>query len=410
MLEWTGERFLPWLKDAAIAYEHLHRYAHAARLVKDKRVLDLASGEGYGSKLLAASASSVVGVDIDEQTVRHAAARYGSATLQFITGSITAVTIPEDHSFDVIVCFEAIEHIREHERLLGEVKRLLKRDGLFIVSTPNKGEYEEGNPYHVKELSPDEFRQLLGRHFQHITLLGQRIHAHSNIWPLRAGGRSRVEELVMERGESETEFGFVSNAKRVPLYVIALASDSRAPLSDSGTMLVDYSDEMLKEKDRAIRELLGSKTSHEEALKWQETQLKENDEAIASLEEAIKWHEQQAGNLKETIASLDQASAWYQSQVRDLQNTVASQQEGIEWLEKKVATIEASLTQAQTELQTATRELAPITKQLESIYASDDWKFILRVRDFRKRTFPPGSFRDRLFRKIMGLVRSRESR
>ena len=408
MLEWTGERFLPWLKDAAIAYEHLHRYAHAARLVKDKRVLDLASGEGYGSKLLASSASSVVGVDIDEETVRHAAAKYGNATLQFITGSITAVPIPEDHSFDVIVCFEAIEHIREQERLLGEVKRLLKRDGFFIVSTPNKGEYEEGNPFHLKELSPDEFRQLLSRHFQHITLLGQRIHAHSNIWPLRTGGSSRVEELVIERGESE--FGFVSNAKRVPLYVIALASDSRAPLPDSGSVLVDYSDEMLKEKDRAIRGLLESKTSHEEALRWQEAQLKEDDEAIASLEEAIKWHEQQAGDLKEAIASLDQATAWYQSHVRDLQNTVASRQEGIEWLERKAATIEASLTQAHTELQTARRELAPTIEQLESIYASDGWKFILRVRDFRETTFPPGTFRDRLFRKIMGLVRSRESR
>jgi SAM-dependent methyltransferase len=408
MLEWTGERFLPWLKDAIIAYEHLHRYAHAARLVKDKRVLDLASGEGYGSKLLASFASSVIGVDIDEEAVRHASAKYGNATLQFITGSITAVPIPEDHSFDVIVCFEAIEHIGEQEKLLGEVKRLLKRDGLFIVSTPNKGEYEEGNPFHVKELSPDEFRQLLGRHFQHITLLGQRIHAHSNIWPLKAGGGRRIDELAMERGESE--FGFISNAKREPLYIIALASDSRAHLPDSGSMLVDYSDELLKEKDRAIRELSESKASHEEALKWQETQLKENDKAIASLEEAVEWHEQQAGNLKETIASLDQATAWYQSQIRDLQNTVASQQEGIEWLQKKVATIEASLTQAQKELQAARRELARTAEQLESIYASDDWKFSLRVRDFRKRTFPPGSFKDRLFQKIMGLVRSRESR
>ena len=408
MLEWTGERFLPWLKDAAIAYEHLHRYAYAARLVKDKRILDLACGEGYGSKLLATSASSVIGVDIDEKTVRHATAKYGDATLQFITGSITAVPIPEDHSFDVIVCFEAIEHIDEHEKLLGEVKRLLKRDGLFIVSTPNKGEYHEGNPFHVKELSPDEFRQLLGRHFRHIALLGQRIHAHSNIWPLRADGSRSVEELVMRRRESE--FGFISNTKRVPVYIIALASDSRAPLPDSGSVLVDYSDELLKEKDRAIRELLESKSSQEEALTWQETQLKENDKVIASLEEAIKWHEKQARNFEETIASLDQATAWYQSQVRDLQNTVASRQHEIERLVDAKTAMETSLRQTNTELQAARRDLARTTEQLESIYASEGWKFILRVRDFRKRTFPPGSIRDRLFQKIMGLVRSREPR
>src|SRR5262245_2124194 len=59
MLEWTGERYLPWLDDAYISYEHLHRYAYATQFVENKRVLDLACGEGYGSRLLAGSAESV---------------------------------------------------------------------------------------------------------------------------------------------------------------------------------------------------------------------------------------------------------------------------------------------------------------------------------------------------------------
>ncbi len=121
MLEWTGERFLPWLAESTIGYEHLHRYRYAATLVTGKRVLDLASGEGYGSKILAETASSVVGVDIDENAICHATQRYGREALQFIIGSITAVPISENHSFDVIVCFEAIEHIEEQEKLLGEV-------------------------------------------------------------------------------------------------------------------------------------------------------------------------------------------------------------------------------------------------------------------------------------------------
>ena len=69
MLDWTGERYLPWLEDPYIGYEHLHRYAYATQFVENKKVLDLACGEGYGARLLAGTAESVVGVDIDEDTV-----------------------------------------------------------------------------------------------------------------------------------------------------------------------------------------------------------------------------------------------------------------------------------------------------------------------------------------------------
>src|SRR5215813_7713768 len=113
MLEWTGERFLPWIRQSTIAYEHLHRYIYASMLVKDKRVLDLACGEGYGSKILSAAAASVLGIDIDEKVIRHASEKYGCDHLRFISGSIAAVPIHDDHSFDVITCFEAIEHVED---------------------------------------------------------------------------------------------------------------------------------------------------------------------------------------------------------------------------------------------------------------------------------------------------------
>ena len=98
MLEWTGERFLPWMKDPLLAYEHLHRYVHASGYAKGRRVLDLASGEGYGSSLLARTAASVVGVDIDKCVVGHANAKYGSSNLRFVCGTITDVPIREQRS------------------------------------------------------------------------------------------------------------------------------------------------------------------------------------------------------------------------------------------------------------------------------------------------------------------------
>ena len=75
-LEFTGERFTPEC-EREIWYEHFHRYALAARWCVNKRTLDAACGEGYGSALLADSATSVEGVDISEQAIAHARQRYG---------------------------------------------------------------------------------------------------------------------------------------------------------------------------------------------------------------------------------------------------------------------------------------------------------------------------------------------
>ena len=155
-LEWTGARFLPWMEGAQIHYAHLHRYAFATHFVKGKKVIDLACGEGYGTYMLAREAECVAGVEIDKLTVQHARSRYIKDNLEFIEGSILDVPIEGERKFDVAVCFEAIEHIAAHDKLLSEVKRLLKDDGLFIVSTPNKTVYTDEpdyhNPFHVKEL------------------------------------------------------------------------------------------------------------------------------------------------------------------------------------------------------------------------------------------------------------------
>src|SRR5881296_887878 len=204
MLEWTGERYVPWMEGAEIGYEHLHRYAFATQFVTNKRVLDLASGEGYGSNLLAKTAKQVVGIDIDEQTVRHAKNKYIRPNLDFKVGSILEVPIEGGGVFDVIVCFEALEHVDDHQKLLSEAKRLLTPNGIFLVSTPNKMLYTDephfNNPFHVHELYFDEFKALLENYFRQVKFLGQRIHCTSNMWPIfRSRKRIRVSSSLNTR-------------------------------------------------------------------------------------------------------------------------------------------------------------------------------------------------------------------
>jgi SAM-dependent methyltransferase len=185
-LTFTGERFLTECQGEMV-YEHWHRYLLAREYAAGKRVLDIPSGEGYGSHLLAGVAESVVGIDIAPDAVAHASEKYRRDNLSYLCASGTQVPLP-DASFDFIVSFEMIEHIHEQDAFLDEVNRLLKPDGVFLISSPNRVEYTEKtgykNEFHVKELDEDELRKKLIRYWPHQLWLGQRLSFHSIVWPI----------------------------------------------------------------------------------------------------------------------------------------------------------------------------------------------------------------------------------
>lgn len=175
----TGERFVPGIQDEALAIEHIQRYESIRELVSDKVVLDAACGEGYGSKILSEYAQKVVGLDISADTIERAQNNYIDAqNLQFVQGSIAQMPL-EDNSIDIVVSFETIEHVSEElqKRFLIEVERVLKADGLLIISTPNKKIYSDlhnyHNEYHIKEFYEKEFVDFLSDYFKNIRLFNQ---------------------------------------------------------------------------------------------------------------------------------------------------------------------------------------------------------------------------------------------
>ena len=197
-LPFTGERFTPEAR-GAIWYEHWHRYCVALSAVAGKRVLDAACGEGYGSWLLAGAAADVVGVDIDEAAIAHAASRYtGRANLRFVSGSCAALPLG-DASVDRVVSFETIEHLSSQAAMLAEFRRVLAPDGALILSSPNKAVYSGGsgedNHFHVRELDRDELETMLGVRFPQQHWYAQRALAHSLLWR-EDGGASRAVELI----------------------------------------------------------------------------------------------------------------------------------------------------------------------------------------------------------------------
>src|SRR5512141_721195 len=183
-LKFTGERFVPDMR-GEIWLEHWHRYHFAALVARSARVLDVASGEGYGTALLAAAAHEVVGVDASAEAIAHAASAYGYLdNARFVAGDCAQLPLP-DAAFDVVVSFETIEHIRAQAEFLAETRRVLAPGGLLLLSSPNKAEYTDrrgyANPYHVAELYRDELRSLVGRFYPHVAWYGQGIGFCSTI-------------------------------------------------------------------------------------------------------------------------------------------------------------------------------------------------------------------------------------
>ena len=151
---------------AALAAEHVSRYAFAAPICAGKRVLDVACGEGYGAFILAREgAREVVGVDIAEEALAIARSRFASNGVEFVGGDaldLSAILGNRD-PFDVIVSFETVEHISDPRRFLDGIRRLLTPGGVVILSCPNDAlETDRGviNPFHLRTYTLADFQEL----------------------------------------------------------------------------------------------------------------------------------------------------------------------------------------------------------------------------------------------------------
>lgn len=217
--DWTGERLESFIYSRD-AVEHLHRYALVAAYVEGKEVLDIACGEGYGSNLMSTTAKFVKGVDIDAQTVAAAKVKYAKSNLHFQTGSATQIPL-DDQSIDVVVSFETIEHHGQHEEMITEIKRVLRPNGIMIISTPDKLYYSDkrnfNNKFHVKELYKQEFVDLIAPKFTKLQLLAQTY----------CNGNSIIQD---EKNQADLQF-YTGDYSQVateaidPFYLIIIASD-----------------------------------------------------------------------------------------------------------------------------------------------------------------------------------------
>jgi SAM-dependent methyltransferase len=284
LIEATGERIVPWARDAQVIYEHLHRYLWAQPLVAGRRVLDLGSGEGFGAALLADTAAAVTGIDIDERTVEHSRVNYAAPNLSYRVGSATDLSAFADGAFDAVVAFEMIEHVAEHDRVLAEIARVLAPGGVLAMSTPERRAYSDDrgftNPYHARELTQDEFTALLGTRFATVALFAQRAVTGSRIEALEPGAGHLA--VRVERGDDDWR---VTDAP-APLYLVALASDGALPDVAGESSLIDSGLEVLAEREARFRAELDAK--QEELVAAHARAQRAEDEA-SRVKESVTW-------------------------------------------------------------------------------------------------------------------------
>jgi SAM-dependent methyltransferase len=177
----TSERLIPERArsrdEHLLVLRHVFAYEFAKSTLSDRGpVLDLGCGEGYGTALLSRAVGEIVGVDVDEAAIAHAASRYASANCRFHRHDGERLPF-EDAAFDAVVSFQVIEHVPDDRMYVSEVSRVLRPGGQLVLTTPNAANRlapggKPWNRFHVREYRAAELRDLLAEGFGGVDVLG----------------------------------------------------------------------------------------------------------------------------------------------------------------------------------------------------------------------------------------------
>ncbi|MCW8348137.1 class I SAM-dependent methyltransferase [Vibrio sp. ZSDZ65] len=288
-MEYTGERYVPnVVKSMVITLEHWHRYIMASNFIKGKKVLDVACGTGYGSNMLSRTADSVVGGDISRDNINYCNEIYDAENLTFQVEDIENLSFL-DNSFDVVTCFETIEHVDEEtqKRALSEIKRVLKPKGVLLITTPNvDSKHYAGvdNEFHIKELDKLEFSDILSKNFKNVRFSSQFQSSCSFILPLNASEKKHTRFLKKNKAPTFAKINLECEVNSVTVYegkfFIAGCSDGEVSLLESSTLL-DDDNSLYKEYDSHIASL-------QETLGMKDEIIAESNLYIHSLKQAIE--------------------------------------------------------------------------------------------------------------------------
>lgn len=196
------------VSDNYIFQRSILAYYKAAELVHGD-VLEIGTGMGYGVEVVAPSAKRYV--TIDKSCAYNVEL---PANAEFCQMAVPPLKFA-DESFDFVISFQVIEHIKQDREFVAEVSRVLRKGGMFIVSTPNAPMSLTRNPWHVREYTAQELKALLAPNFASVEMLG--VEGNEKIMEYYEANRRGVERI--------TRFDVLDLQHRLPRWILQIPYD-----------------------------------------------------------------------------------------------------------------------------------------------------------------------------------------
>ena len=335
--QFMQERYVPGTWSKLAEYEHLPRYLFAQTLAEGRNVLDFGCGTGYGTAILARQAVSVTGIDIDAEAIDWARGQHRAVNLSFEQWTDLGASKPAA-SFDLITCFEMIEHVAETTQVeaVRHFARLLAEDGLALISTPNPAitQLYGPNPYHIREMNKREFASLLREHFQYVELFEQFVQPSVLISPTQADGRaSRIRGLNwnLELPSDKEPAIFIAACSQRPIPVLDeycfqdfrahyIANQLAAAQALNNARLKHFAAVEQAASVAVLQEDLADKGR---ALQTQAAEIHRLDSAVKAKEQALVEQAGQIHRLEDFAADKDKALTQQAAEIHRLDQVLA---------------------------------------------------------------------------------------
>lgn len=350
--------------DSEIAIFHYQRYRSILQLCKDKVVLDIACGEGYGSRILADTAKFVYGVDIDAETIAEAVGTYKAENLTYREGTVENLEFP-DAMFDVVVSFETIEHVDANmqTKFIQEIRRVLKEDGCLIMSSPDKRNYSEipafTNKFHVHELYHDEFAALLQKEFRYMDFYYQGRFCNSYIFdPGKSIAGIHREIRLRKPDQTQAE------------YIIAVCADRK---------IWENPESIVCDADNAYYKMNREQICLRRAVQSHGIIIEQKEDYIRELRKKIEDQEQYAGKLNGTIAQKEEDIRKLRKEIQDHDQCVTKLNDTMKQKQEDIRKLRGEIEKRDQQLQQKEKDIALQKEKLRELQSFTQTRLIRRL-------------------------------